>query len=77
MQLKNFRANHNLTQNQLAKLLGVTKIAVAKREQAGTVPLTMQIALVGIGECLTLNTYQETLELVMVNVLNQGRKYAS
>ena len=77
MQLKNFRANHNLTQNQLAKLLGVTKIAVAKREQAGTVPDQMRIALVLIDQHLSANDYERSLETLVLELLEQGRKYAS
>lgn len=76
MNLKHFRSTHGLTQAQLAKLLGVSKIAVAKREQAGTVPNVMVLAIGAVEKTLKLKGFEETHNLASKMRLRLSSEYS-
>jgi transcriptional regulator with XRE-family HTH domain len=71
MQLRNFRTKHNLTQVQLAKLLGVSEQAITKRERDSTVPNQMVLALLFITNIINdlPNTYD--FEILYSKVCNE------
>ena len=65
MQLRNFRLEHNLTQKQLALLLGVSPGAIEKREQAGTVPEQMLLSLAHISRLLLIDSCRDNFSLLL------------
>jgi transcriptional regulator with XRE-family HTH domain len=77
MDLRKYRKRHALTQIQLSQLLGVSRIAIAKREQANTVPLPMRIALIWLEHDLTLYSFDSCLESITSKLKEQDRRFPS